>query len=288
MNINMFLIDFNAYPTNFGFKHLTGLAWLFTLIATLLVVLLVIKKKFNKGENYDKAVIRYTCYFMWFWEIVKSIRMINCTDYGPVGYYPLWMAPFHICSMGLYAYLIIGAKKNSKLQEWVKPFGFSVMILVTNIILIIPQATALLGNHNNWNFTFDNILPYQTWLYHGCLVFVPLYMVLSGFYKPKWSDLYKSATVLVVVAAFAQAMNYILEGSNADFMTLRYGYGNPFAFLLQSSFPFSYYIVLAAITIGGSSLLISVVMLIQKLINVIKNKIKAKKTINSNVRKLVI
>ncbi len=29
--------------------------------------------------------------------------MINCDDYGPIGYYPLWMAPFHICSMGLYA-----------------------------------------------------------------------------------------------------------------------------------------------------------------------------------------
>ena len=92
---------------DFGHKHLVGLAWLFPLIAVLLTVLLIIRKKFKLGESYDRAVIRYTCIFMWTWEIIKTIRMVNCPDYGPVGYYPLWMAPFHICSMALYAYIII-------------------------------------------------------------------------------------------------------------------------------------------------------------------------------------
>lgn len=253
-------------PENFGFKHLTGLAWLFSLIAILLVVLLVIKKKYNKDEKYDRAVIRYTCYFMWAWEIVKTIRMVNCSDYGPVGTYPLWMAPFHICSMGLYAYLIIGSKNKSKLQEWVMPFGFAVMILVTTIILVIPASSGILGTQDNWNFVFDNILPYQTFLYHGCLVFVPLYMVLSGFYRPKWSDLYKSAVVLVVCACFAQALNFIFEGSNCDFMMLRYGNGNPFQFMLTSN-PVLYYIIMAAAAIGGSSLLLTITILLQKLTN---------------------
>ena len=163
---------------DFGPKHLIGLAWLFSLIAIALVVLLVIRKKFNLGEKFDRAVIRYTCYFMWAWEIVKTIRMINYPDYGPIGHYPLWMAPFHICSMGLYAYLIIGSKHAGKLAEWVKPFGFGVMLTVTMIILIMPGSASLLGNEDYWKFTFDNILPYQTWHYHGCLVFVPLYMVI--------------------------------------------------------------------------------------------------------------
>ena len=109
-------------PQNFGYKHLVGLAWLFSLIAILLVVLLTIKNKYNKDEKYDRAVIKYTCCFMWAWEIIKTIRLVNGEDYGPVGHYPLWMAPFHICSMGLYAYLIIGSKKDSKLREWVMPF----------------------------------------------------------------------------------------------------------------------------------------------------------------------
>ena len=120
---------------NFGPKHLIGLAWLFLLIAALLVILLIIKKKFNKGKQYDKAVIRYTCYFMWAWEIIKTIRMVNGSDYGPIGCYPLNMAPFHVCSMGLYAYLIISSKKDNKLADWVTPFGFSVMFLVSLIIL---------------------------------------------------------------------------------------------------------------------------------------------------------
>ena len=252
-------------PGDFGYKHLTGLAWLFSLIIILLVTLLTIKKKFNKGKEYDKAVIRYTCYFMWVWEIIKTVRLVNFDDYGPVGHYPLWMAPFHICSMGLYAYLVIGSKKDSKLKEWVMPFGYSVMILATSIILTIPNSSGVLGTQNNWSFVFDNLLPYQSFLYHGCLVFVPLYMILSGFYSPKWSDLYKSAVVLVVCAAFAQSLNYIFEGSGCDFMTLRYGNGNPFAYLLDIN-PLYYYLLLSFASIGGSCLILTITILIKKAI----------------------
>lgn len=250
-------------PDNFGFKHITGLVWLFSLITILLIVLLIIKRKYHKDEKFDKAVIRYTCYFMWIWEIIKTVRMINHLDYGPIGYYPLWMAPFHICSMGLYAYLIIGSKKSSKLQEWVKPFGFAVMLLATTIILVIPGSSGILGSQNNWHFVFDNILPFQSFLYHGCLVFVPLYMILSGFYKPKFSDIYKAAVVLCICATISQSLNYLFDGSGADFMMLRYGNGNPLAYLLTSK-PVLYYIIMAAVSIGGSSLIICLTIFIKK------------------------
>ena len=253
-------------PQNFGYKHLTGLCWLFSLITVLLVVLLSIRKKFNKGEQYDTKVIRYTCFFMWGWEIIKTIRMVNYSDYGPVGHYPLWMAPFHICSMALYAYLILGSKKESKLKEWVKPFGCSIMLLVTTIILIIPGSSGILGVKDHWKFEFDNILPFQSFLYHGCLVFVPLYMLLSGYYKPKFSDIYKSSVVLIVCACFSQSLNFIFEGSNCDFMMLRYGNGNPFQYILTSS-PALYYVLMASVSIGGNALVISIIILLKKLFN---------------------
>ena len=40
----------NSEIVNFGYKHLTGLAWLFSLITIMLVVLLYIRRKFNKGD----------------------------------------------------------------------------------------------------------------------------------------------------------------------------------------------------------------------------------------------
>ena len=254
---------------DFGHKHIVGLLWLLPLIAVVITVLVLIRKKFKLGENYDKAVIRYTCYFMWAWEIVKTIRMINYPDYGPVGHYPLWMAPFHICSMGLYAYLIIGSKKQSKLQEWVKPFSFAVLLIVTSIILTIPASSGILGPTEDWGFHFDNLLPYQSWLYHGSLLFISLYMVISGFYKPCFKDIYKAVTVLLVVALFAQSLNFILEGSGADFMTLRYGNGNPFAFLLKDT-PTLYYLLLGAVAIGGTAIVISTTIGIKALIKKLK------------------
>ena len=260
---------------DFGTKHLTGLAWLLSLIAIVLTVLLVIKKKFKYDEKFDRAIIRYTCYFMWAWEIIKTVRMINYPDYGPVGYYPLWMAPFHICSMGLYAYPIVGSKRAGKLAEWVTPFAYAVLMIVTSIILIIPGSAQLLGTVDNWSFCFDNLLPYQTWLYHGSLLFVSLYMAFSGFYRPRWSDIYKGATVLAVAAAFAQSLNFILEGSNSDFMTLRYGRGNPFVFLLEGDAPILYYLVLSAVSIGGMAVIIAITIGIRALID----KYRAKKAI---------
>ena len=258
---------------DFGTKHLTGLAWLLSLIAIMLVFLLNVRKKKGFGEKFDRAVIRYTCYFMWAWEIIKTFRLINYPDHGPVGYYPLWMAPFHICSMGLYAYLIIGSKRPGKLEEWVRPFGYAVMMVVTSIILVIPASSGILGSVDNWSFCFDNILPYQSWFYHGSLLFASLYMVLSGFFKPTWSDLYKSATVLCVVAAGAQMLNYTLEGSGADFMTLRYGNGNPFQYLLHGETPAMYYVVVCGIALGGTTLLLAITKLIVDAVD----KRKAKK-----------
>ena len=267
--------------TDFGQKHLLGLAWLLPLIAVVLTILLVIRKKRKLGERFDRSVIRYTCYFMWAWEIIKTIRMINYPDYGPVGMYPLWMAPFHICSMGLYAYLIIGSKKDSKLAEWVKPFGYAVMMVVTSIILTIPASSGILGPVDHWGFVFDNILPYQSWLYHGCLLFVPLYMVLSGFYRPTWRDIYKGAAILATVAIFAQTLNYVLEGSGADFMTLRYGNGNPLAFLLKDA-PALYYILLTAASMGGMALVIAITIGIQALLKKYKHPAESNRQPENN------
>ena len=262
---------------DFGTKHLTGLAWLLPLIAVALVILLTIRKKKGYGEKFDRAVIRYTCYFMWAWEIIKTIRMINYDDmnFGPVGHYPIWMAPFHICSMGLYAYLIVGSKCPGKLEEWVRPFSYAVMMVVTSIILIIPASSGILGFVEDWSFCFDNILPYQSWFYHGSLLFVSFYMAFSGFIRPKWSDIYKSAVVFSIVAAGAQALNYIFDGSGADFMTLRYGNGNPFAYLLYSDKPYMYYVVLVPIALGSTSLVLVITKLIRDAVDK-KNATKLK------------
>ena len=145
------------------------------------------------------------------------------------------MAPFHLCSMALYAYLFIGSKNGGKFAQFLKPFSFAVMLLATSLILAIPEGANIMGNLNNWSFVYDNLLPYQSFLYHGCLIFVPLYMIISGFYSPKWIDILKAICVLVVCACFSQALNFIFEGSNADFMMLRYGNGSPFVGVLLTN-----------------------------------------------------
>jgi hypothetical protein len=229
---------------NFGFKHLFGLFWLFGLIFITLVILLRIRKLHRKGESYDLWVIKGATIFIWGWEFVKTVYMIRSESFGGVGNYPAFMLPLHICSMALYAYIIIGFFPG-KLANFIKPFGFATMLVMTSIILAIPYSSGILGDLNHWRFVPDNIMPYQSFLYHGTLVFVPLYMVLSGFYKPRLKDIWKAMTTLAVVAVFATIMNKLLLVT--DFMTLEYGNGNPFQFLIADQY-LLYLLILTVIT----------------------------------------
>ena len=236
---------------NFGPKHLTGLLWLFSLIIILLVLLLTIRNRRHYGVKYDKTVILITCLFIWGLEAVKTIYIFRSEAYSGDGNYPSYMMPFHICSMALYAFPIL-ASSHDKLAEFVKPFAFAVMLLMTSIILVIPDSSGIMGSEPNWRFTFLNILPFQSFLYHGSLVFVPLYMVLSGFYRPRIRDIWKAFIVLIVVACFAFCLNKLLR---TDFMTLEYGNGNPFQWLLQENYAL-YLLLLFSVSTGGTGVVL--------------------------------
>jgi hypothetical protein len=237
---------------NFGFKHLTGLLWLFALIAVLLVLLLTLKKKKGYGRTFDIKVIAVAAIYIWAWEVVKTIVIFNSPDFGGAGLYTAFMLPFHICSMGLYAYWIIGMRPG-KFADFITPFGFSTMLLVTCLILTIPASSGILGNIPNWRLIPENILPFQSFMYHGTLVFVPLYMVLSGYYKPHVKDTGKAAATLAATAVVAVILNKLLKVT--DFMTLEYGNGNPFQPILQSNYAL-YLLILGSIAIGGTALIL--------------------------------
>jgi hypothetical protein len=237
---------------NFESKHLLGLVWLFTLIAVLLIGLLTLKKRKHYGSEFDRKVVAGAALFVWGWEAVKTIVIFNSPAFSGVGVYPAFMLPFHICSMALYAYWVIGFHPG-KFADYIKPFGFATMILVTLLILAIPASSGILGNLPNWSLVSENILPFQSFLYHGTLVFVPLYMVLSGYYRPHVKDTGKAALTLLGTAIFAFTLNKILGVT--DFMTLEYGNGNPFQPILLTNYPL-YLLILGSIAIGGTALIL--------------------------------
>lgn len=244
---------------NFGSKHLLGLAWLLPSIAVLLVVLLVLRKKKGYGESFDRKVILGASIFIWAWEAVKTIYIFNSPAYTAAGAYSAYMLPFHICSMALYAYPAI-VSRHRRLADFVKPFAFAVTLLVTSILLVVPDFAGILGNLPDWRFVSDNILPFQSFCYHGTLLFVPLYMVLSGFYRPRLRDIGKAAAVLFATAAFAVMMNKLLQGAT-DFMTLEHGWGNPFNYLIADRY-WLYLLILSAIAVGGSAITLGIAELI--------------------------
>ena len=88
-------------------------------------------------------------------------------------------------------------------------------------------------------------------------------------------DIFKAIAVLCVVAVFAQTLNFVLDGSGADYMTLRYGNGNPFAFLLNGPTPALYYVVLGSIAFGGTAAVIAATIGIRALVDKRNKKLQS-------------
>jgi len=248
---------------DFGSKHLTGLLWLFTLIIGFLSFTLIFRKKKRLGEKFDLNVIRSAAVFIWTLEVIKTIYIFRSPDYGDIGDYTAYMFPFHICSMGLYAFWILGFHPG-KFADFIKPFSFAVLLIVTSIVLTIPDSSGILGDYHviDWSFTLKNTLPFQSFLYHGTLVFVPLYMVLSGYYKPRIKDVWKAAVTLICVAIVAVILNKLFMLT--DFMTLESGWGTPSAYLIADHYAL-YFLILACVTIGGTAIVLGIAELIQNL-----------------------
>jgi len=239
---------------DFGTKHLMGLFWLSAVIFLALVILLRFRKAKGKGTSYDLWVIRGAALFMWGWELVKTVYMIRAESFGGIGNYPAFMLPLHICSMALYAYVVIGFFPG-RLADFLKPFGYATMMLVTSIILVIPASSGILGNRPDWAFVSENIMPFQSFFYHGSLIFVPLYMVLSGFYRPKVKDTGKAVVALFSTALVAFVSNKLLMVT--DFMMLEVGNGNPFQSMVESSYGL-YVLILASVAVFGTFVVLGV------------------------------
>ncbi len=140
---------------------------------------------------------------------------------------PEHMMPFQLCSYSLYAMPIV-TFANEKLSRFVMPFAYSVGLISGLIVLIYPVT--VLGNSTNWFPNNYDLLPFQSFLYHGTMIFFSIYIVKAKVYQPKFSDLKHSFLILLGVAFIAFNINLLLQ---TDFMFLRIGNGNPLNFLIS-------------------------------------------------------
>lgn len=237
----------------FGSKHLIGLLF----VAILIIVLLFIYKEKSYEDN-KKVIFRLSIAFL----LLEIVKLLSLTIRDSS--FPMNHLPFHLCSLTLYLYPILYfAKKDSFLENLVKPAAYAGVLVATLAALIMP--TNIIGSNDSWLPFNDNYYPLLSFLYHGIMLFAPIYLIRSGYYKAKLKDIPKALGVTSVLMIFALIANALLD---KDFMLLNTGNGSPLNFLLENG-----QLVYTFSMIMLGYIVISLIMLITVLITILKKKI---------------
>lgn len=202
----------------FGTKHLIGLLFVAIMIAVLFVIV-------RRRESNSKKVMLIASITFIVLEIIKlSTMIIN------KGAFPMNQLPLHLCSLPLYVYPILYfTKEESLVNRYVKPAAYATVLAAGIAALVLP--TNILGSNEQWIPFTGNFYPLISFIFHGLMIFIPAYMLYSGYYKPKYSDIPKAMLSTSCLMIAALVANAILD---KDYMLLNTGKGSPLQFLLES------------------------------------------------------
>lgn len=203
-------------PEVFGTKHLVGTLVVSILIAVLLIYLLKVKKDTN-----HYLVLKVAALFLITLELIKYTYALLTYDS-----FPYHFIPMQLCSFSLYLMPLVAFTKE-KVSKFFMPIAYSIGVLAGLIVLLYPAT--VLGGDIDWVPLSDNILPVQSFLYHGTMIFFSLYLVMSKLYRPTFADYGKVFIALMVFASLAAVTNLIFD---TDMMFLNTANGSPFQFLL--------------------------------------------------------
>lgn len=223
--MNLFL----ASAPLFGSKHLIGL---FVVIIFVVLALFLVERY---QVTFKNVILVVTIGLLLF----EAIKLIFTTIDN--GSFPMYHLPFHLCSLPLYLYPILAFSKRTDFVKFVLPAAYATVLFGGLIALLYPAN--ILGSETTWALTKSNVLPYISFVYHGLMIFGPVYLIRSGFYRIKMANIKEAFIVTFIFMVAAIIVNYTLE---KDFMLLREGNGSPFQFITEIS-PLLYTVVMILI-----------------------------------------
>lgn len=197
-------------------KHIQGLAICLLLIIVILRILL-------KGKrNVNRIILSFIITF-YVLEILKNIFL-----YQWYGYYNLSNLPFYLCSAPLYILWGLIVFKEGTNKKILKGIIYGVFLGSSIVPMLIPKF--IIGTKDFWDFSIDNLIPMISYLFHSLMLLIPLYMILSKYYKPKYFDMIYMNIYLVVWSSLVYVVNIILK---TNFMFLNDPVKSPISFLQQ-------------------------------------------------------
>lgn len=228
----------------FGLKHLEAI--MFTVVVNIFIVKHLLRKQYS-----PKRVMLVFIAFFYLLEILKVLYFI-IFEHG----YPVSAYPFYLCSTPLYFMWVLVFSKNEKILHFFK--SNIAAIFLTSGCAAMMYPSLIIGGDLAWSFSVENIRPAVSVLFHTFMIAVPLYMLATGYYKPKYKDVMYVEVLLLITMIFIYILNTIID---SDFFFLNRGEGSPIQWLKEiSEFWFVFLtFFLHFVIIGGVSVVTTVI-----------------------------
>ena len=162
--------------------------------------------------------------------------------------------PFHACSTPWYAFpLALLAKKESTRRAW--------SAYVCSINLFGGIIGMFMGTAMMHCYSFVSYYGSQMMIYHSVLLILPMFMLITGYYKPQWKDIKAGYGVFCLIAIptlifdtiFRCDYMYIYDGSTLEpFKALASAMPHRFLWTLIA---FAGYFILVVVFLGAAILI---------------------------------
>ena len=186
-------------PPAYGAFHLS-----FTVIGIALCLLLAYKLR-NVSEKGNKIVLFSAGTFLIVTEIYKQLFYYFYMDNGAMNQYDWWIFPFQLCSVPMYLCIIAVFLKPGPVQNGIYGFMTTYNLLGGLMAFIEPSGIS----HAYWTLTL------HAYLWHMTLIFIGVYLIMSGRCAKTKKDFLYAALTFVVLCAVAFCINLIFwDASN--------------------------------------------------------------------------
>ena len=187
----------------FTLPHIIWLA----VIAIAIAATLVLTKKYNVSHALVQRVVLVVLVVLKVFHLSLSMKelpdgsmVINQTQLS-----------FHLCSVMIYANILINVVKNEKFVKVAKSFMVPCMLIGAAMALLIPTEGVSVLKPRVWQYM----------LIHGTLVFYGLYLGIIERVDMSFKVYLNNLKLLLAVVMAAFLMNSVLEEYNVNFLFLR-------------------------------------------------------------------
>ena len=182
-------------PPAYGTFHLS-----FAIIGIALCFLLGYKLR-NISERGNKIVLFSTGAFLILTEIYKQLfYYFYMANPEGINQYDWWIFPFQLCSVPMYLCIIAVFLKPGPVQNGIYGFMTTYNLLGGFMAFIEPSGIT----HSYWTLTL------HAYIWHMSLIFIGIYLIMSGRCAKTKKDFLHAAITFVVLCAVAFCINLIL------------------------------------------------------------------------------